>query len=114
MGHVTAYVRKMYETLDSIVIEFNHDLDMLQASDYRQVLQKRISGPYGHLSNDQAEEFLGGISYQTMSHLVAAHLSEKTNSPSLVLACLDRAVPKTVNTYVATQADFSPWFVISD
>ncbi|MGB0635818.1 MAG: MBL fold metallo-hydrolase [Gammaproteobacteria bacterium] len=113
LGHVTAYVRKMYGTLDALVIEFNHDLDMLQASDYRQILQRRISGPYGHLSNDQAEEFLGGINYQTMSHLVAAHLSEKTNSPSIVLACLDRVVPSTVNTYVATQVDFSPWFVIS-
>jgi phosphoribosyl 1,2-cyclic phosphodiesterase len=113
LGHVTSHVRKMYETLDAMVIEFNHDLGMLRASDYRQVLQRRISGPYGHLSNDQAEEFLGGINFQKMSHLVAAHLSEKTNNSSIVLACLDRVVPGTVNTHVATQADFSQWFVIS-
>ena len=114
LGHVTSYVRKMYETLDAMVIEFNHDLDMLKGSGYRQVLQRRISGPYGHLSNEQAEEFLDGINYKKMSHLVAAHLSEKTNNPSIVHACLDRVVPSTVITYVATQADFSPWFVISD
>jgi len=113
LGHVTSYVRKMYETLDAMVLEFNHDVDMLRASDYSQVLQQRISGPYGHLSNDQSEEFLRGINLQKMSHLVAAHLSEKTNNPSSVFACLDRVVPSTVNTYVANQGDFSPWFVIS-
>ncbi len=110
LGHVTPYVRKMYEHLDAIVLEFNHSLSMLRASEYPQALQSRISGSYGHLSNDQAEEFLGHINCDQLSHVVAAHLSEKTNTPSDVLACLDRVLPSSVNKYIATQTDFSPWF----
>jgi phosphoribosyl 1,2-cyclic phosphodiesterase len=110
LGHVTSYVRGMYEALDAMILEFNHDTDMLWASEYNHALKTRISGPYGHLSNSQSEEFLGTINCKQLDYLVAAHLSERTNSSSDVLACLARSVPAVVNTYIATQAHCSPWF----
>ena len=72
--------------LDGLVLEFNHDVEMLRNSPYPFVLQRRVGGDLGHLNNDQAGGWLADAAPQTLQRLVLAHLSQKNNTPELALA----------------------------
>ncbi len=90
LGHTTPYVLSHLQNLDAVVLEFNHDEAMLQASKYPPFLKQRIAGSYGHLSNAQAADTLQGIHHTGLRHVVAAHLSEQNNHPSLVQEAIAR------------------------
>jgi len=82
-----------------LVLEFNHDLAMLwdkEKCDYPHEVKKRIQGPRGHLSNDQARDILVHLLQpgpeRRLEALVLAHLSEKSNTPQLALAAADAAL----------------------
>ena len=79
-GSSTPHIEKMLYQLDALIIEFNHDLNLLESSEYTHSLKKRISGKLGHLDNQTAAEILGKIQFKQLKHLVAAHLSEKNRS----------------------------------
>jgi phosphoribosyl 1,2-cyclic phosphodiesterase len=72
------------QNLHALVLEFNHDEAMLQASKYPSFLKQRIAGSYGHLSNVQAANLLQTLSHKDLRHVVAAHLSEQNNHPDIV------------------------------
>jgi len=76
-GSSTPHIEKMLQKLDALIIEFNHDLSLLESSEYTFSLKKRIRGKLGHLDNQTAAEILGKIQFKQLKHLVAAHLSEK-------------------------------------
>jgi len=84
LGHATSHVINCMQNLHAVVLEFNHDEALLQASKYPQFLKQRISGGYGHLSNAQAADLLQSISHKGLRYVVAAHLSEQNNHPELV------------------------------
>jgi phosphoribosyl 1,2-cyclic phosphodiesterase len=84
LGHVTPYVALQMQNLHAVVLEFNHDEAMLQASKYPPFLKQRISGNYGHLSNVQAADLLQSVAHKDLRHVVAAHLSEQNNHPDIV------------------------------
>lgn len=84
LGHVTPHVLTRMQHLDAVVLEFNHDETLLQASKYPAFLKQRIAGGYGHLSNFQAADLLKGIAHKGLRYVVAAHLSEQNNHPELV------------------------------
>ena len=92
LGHVTPYVTAQLQNLDAVVLEFNHDVNLLQASKYPPFLKQRISGDYGHLSNEQARGLLQAIAHPRLTHVVAAHLSEQNNSPERVAQILASAL----------------------
>ena len=68
------------------MLEFNHDVAMLEAGPYPPPLRARVGGPLGHLSNAQSAEFLRTVDCSRLRHLVLTHLSEKNNTPALALA----------------------------
>ncbi len=88
LGHVTPYAVQQMQNLHALVLEFNHDEAMLQASKYPPFLKQRIAGNYGHLSNVQAANLLQAISHKGLRHVVAAHLSEQNNHPDIVLSTI--------------------------
>ena len=112
LGHSTPHVRKHYSQLDGLLLEFNHEPELLQTSTYPASLQTRIASPLGHLSNQQAAALLAGIELGRLRCVAAAHLSEKTNSPELVEACLRSVLHSHTNWHIATQADASPWLAL--
>jgi phosphoribosyl 1,2-cyclic phosphodiesterase len=89
LGHVTPYTTQQMHNLHALVLEFNHDEAMLQASKYPLFLKQRITGNYGHLSNTQAADLLQAISHKGLRHVVAAHLSEQNNHPDLVTRAIE-------------------------
>ena len=81
-GSVTPHMREMLSGCDALMLEFNHDVRMLAEGPYPPVLQQRVGGPMGHLSNVQAAELLRSIDKSKLQHLVMTHLSEKNNTPA--------------------------------
>lgn len=110
LGHLTPYVEHHFTGLDALHLEFNHDPGLLERSVYPPGLRARIAGPYGHLSNAQAEQLLRRLDQHQLRWLTAAHLSEKTNTPTHVEDCLQRVLAAHVEYHIATRALASPWF----
>jgi phosphoribosyl 1,2-cyclic phosphodiesterase len=112
-GSSTPHIEKMLQKLDALIIEFNHDLSLLESSEYTFSLKKRIRGKLGHLDNQTAAEILGKIQFKQLKHLVAAHLSEKNNSEDLVKeAIVEKIGCERDWIKIATQIGGTSWQVI--
>jgi phosphoribosyl 1,2-cyclic phosphodiesterase len=114
IGFHTPHISAMLQECDALFLECNHDLDMLANGPYPPALQRRVAGNLGHLSNDQAADFLRGFDLERLQHLVAAHLSEKNNTPQLVQAAM-LSVSETIADClsIAAQDEVSDMFEIS-
>lgn len=84
IGRETAFVLRRLAGVDALMLEFNHDEDLLAGGPYPQALKERIAGGLGHLSNRQAAALLARLDTSRLQHFVAAHLSETNNTPTLV------------------------------
>ena len=98
LGYVTPQVEDIFHGLDALVLESNHDKDMLQRGPYPWHLKQRILSRVGHISNCTASSVLEQIVSKPESKLkvvVGAHVSEKNNTPELVHEALSAAIIKT-------------------
>lgn len=91
-GSPTPYIVECLDGCDALVLECNHDSAMLAAGNYPPPLKQRVGGRHGHLSNAQAAELLGSLNGARLQHVVAAHLSEKNNTPQLAREALADAL----------------------
>jgi phosphoribosyl 1,2-cyclic phosphodiesterase len=80
LGRPTSAVRYLLRNLTAIVVEANHDEVQLRTSGYPPVVQRRIAGSGGHLSNRAAAELLSEVHHPGLSIVVLAHLSERCNT----------------------------------
>lgn len=87
-----------------IALESNHDARMLATGPYPAYLKARIAGTTGHLSNAQAAEALPALVSESTEVVVAMHLSEKNNRPSLAVRALAGAVGATGANDTFTEA----------
>jgi len=109
-GSITAHIVDVLRCCDALVLECNHDPDLLAASDYPMMLKRRVSGTLGHLQNAQAAALLRQIDTQHLQHIVAAHLSEKNNRPELAARALASALNCADDWIgVASQNDGFAW-----
>ncbi|HEX7553128.1 MAG TPA: MBL fold metallo-hydrolase [Geothrix sp.] len=83
LGCLTALVADHLQDLDLLVLEANHDVEMLREGDYPPQLKARILSRVGHLSNAAMAELLGRACGPRLQQLVLAHLSESNNHPDL-------------------------------
>ena len=81
IGRSTHVVEDRLRGCQALILEFNHDLEMLEKGSYPLDLKKRIRGPEGHLSNNQAGELLGTLCHADLKKVVLAHLSRENNVP---------------------------------
>lgn len=87
-GHITPHIRTSLTGCHALLVECNHDPDMLARGPYPATLKARVGGPLGHLSNGQTAALLAEIDLGNLQHLVIAHISEKNNTPALARAAL--------------------------
>lgn len=80
LGRPTAAVRYLLRNLTALVLEANHDEVQLRTSGYPPVVQRRIAGSGGHLSNRAAAELLAELHHPDLAVVVLAHLSQRCNS----------------------------------
>lgn len=91
-GCSTPHIQEMLSSCHGLVLECNHDIDMLMNGIYPMSLKQRVSGRLGHLDNVSAANILRKLDNQQLKHIVAAHLSEKNNSPELAITALSSAL----------------------
>jgi phosphoribosyl 1,2-cyclic phosphodiesterase len=90
VGFSTALVRQHLSGCHLLVLESNHDPDLLARSSYPWELKRRIRGRRGHLSNDEAGQLLERVLHAGLEKVVLAHLSERNNRPDLALQAARR------------------------
>jgi phosphoribosyl 1,2-cyclic phosphodiesterase len=88
LGCVTQHVVEKLSGCTALVLECNHDLDMLMQGAYPFSLKLRVSGRFGHLCNADAAHLLRAVDRSRLRHLVAAHLSQQNNRPELAVDAL--------------------------
>ena len=110
LGHATPYVLARLAGLDALLLECNHDGDLLEQSAYPAFLKLRVGGNYGHLSNTAAADIARAVRHDGLRHVVAAHLSEQNNRPDIVQRVLADALGTQEDEILtASAADGSPW-----
>ena len=83
LGNVSSYVENQYTGCHALIIEANHDPLMLASGSYPPSIKQRVGGSWGHLSNQQASEFLKRTDKSRLQCLVVAHISRQNNSVQL-------------------------------
>jgi phosphoribosyl 1,2-cyclic phosphodiesterase len=109
-GASTSYMVFMLSGLHALVIECNHDAEMLANGRYPASLKRRIAGRFGHLDNAAAAELLASLDCSRLQHIIAAHLSQQNNTPELARAAIAGALgcaPDWVG--IATQSEGFGW-----
>ena len=92
LGYVNDAVEQGLLGCEAVVLECNHDLDMLMTGPYPYVLKKRIASRFGHLSNPDCAAFSARLAACGMKRLLLAHLSETNNLPELALSEVQAAL----------------------
>ncbi|WP_087722923.1 MBL fold metallo-hydrolase [Pandoraea sp. PE-S2T-3] len=109
-GCATAHLIATLGGCDALVLECNHDREMLANSKYPASLKARIGGTYGHLANDTAAEILAAIDREKLQRVICAHLSEQNNTPELAMAAMSAVIgAAATEILVATQAGGFDW-----
>lgn len=113
LGHASAHVVQSLQGCHALLLESNHDPDLLRASKYPAFLKSRISGPLGHLSNQESANLLKLVFNPNLRHVVAAHLSERNNTPQLVMQALCPVMgDQAQNLIIANAAQGCPWVTL--
>jgi phosphoribosyl 1,2-cyclic phosphodiesterase len=109
LGHATAHVKRHLAHCNALVLECNHDTDLLDNSSYPAFLKKRVGGMHGHLSNAAAAGIAAQSKSPRLQLVVAAHLSQQNNRPELVLACLSQVLDRSTQIGIATPEKGCDW-----
>lgn len=88
-GHATDLMAEYIRKSNYLVLEANHDLNMLMMGPYPAYLKGRVSGPKGHMNNQEAAELLACNVTEMMRHVWLCHISEENNHPELVRKTMD-------------------------
>lgn len=83
-GISTPHIEHMLTACNALVLECNHDLEMLMKGPYTWSLKNRVNSRLGHLDNNTSAALLAKLDNRKLQHLIAAHLSEKNNHPEIV------------------------------
>jgi phosphoribosyl 1,2-cyclic phosphodiesterase len=92
LGYVTPNVRAQLKRLDLLLLESNHDLEMLRDGPYPWQVKQRVLSRVGHLSNDAAADFLANDYDGQAAYVILGHLSESNNLPDLARVAAERAL----------------------
>jgi phosphoribosyl 1,2-cyclic phosphodiesterase len=112
-GHGTPHMLDALGGCNALMLECNHDLQMLANSTYPPSLKYRISGDYGHLSNQAAGEILHKLDKSRLKRVVGAHLSSKNNTEELARDALEKVVDDQIELSIACQQDGFNWIHLS-
>jgi phosphoribosyl 1,2-cyclic phosphodiesterase len=92
LGYIPPNVKAQLKGLDLLLLESNHDLEMLRDGPYPWAVKQRVLSRVGHLSNEAAAEFLEKVYDGQAAYVILAHLSESNNLPDLARVTAERAL----------------------
>lgn len=113
-GHVTAHMVAALNDCNALVLECNHDRELLENSVYPPSLKRRIGGAYGHLSNNSSTQILQAIDKSRLTTVIGAHLSQQNNTAGLAHAAIVAGLgATTAHIRIACQSDGFDWIEIA-
>lgn len=113
LGHGSDHVVRALRDCQALLLECNHDSELLAQSAYPSFLKKRIAGPLGHLSNNESAQLASALCHDGLNLLVAAHLSERNNRPELAQMVLSAAIGCSAEEIpVADPLLGTPWYTV--
>lgn len=107
LGHYDDYIVKHLQDLDMLLLEANHDVNMLQVGSYPYYLKRRILSDRGHLSNETAGRLLCEVLHDKMKAVLLGHLSQENNYAALAYETVCAEVTMGNNPYKASDFDIS-------
>ena len=114
VGSATQHIVDVLNGCDGLILECNHDVEMLAKGPYPSHLKQRVGGRFGHLSNIQAGDLLASLDTSGLQHIIAAHISEKNNTEAMACAALAEALSCSESDIVlAEQEQGLDWLTIS-
>lgn len=93
-GIVTDEIRHYLSMADHVVVESNHDIDMLMNGPYPSYLKSRVRGQGGHLSNSECAQLIHSFYHKSLQHLFLCHISHENNTPDLAYRSAEAALRK--------------------
>lgn len=113
-GMITPHIIEQLSGCHALLLECNHDTQMLQQGEYPLSLKQRVGGDYGHLSNSQAADLLTKMDISKLTFVAAMHLSDKNNKPALARQALSRALGwRQQDILVANQDTGLDWYELN-
>lgn len=112
LGHATTHLLAHLARCDALLLECNHDSELLAQSSYPPFLKRRVGGMHGHLSNSAAGAIAGSVLHGRLKHLVAAHLSAQNNRPELAQKAMSDALGSASELTIADAASGTGWLTI--
>lgn len=114
LGKVTPDVTAKLQNLDALLIEANHDVEMLDAGPYPWLTKRRIKSDVGHLSNEACGELLSSVKHSGLRLVVLMHMSETNNHPDLARLVAEQALGQDMpNMIIAEQNHPTPLITLS-
>lgn len=114
LGHITPFVQERYRDCDAMLLECNHDLDMLEQGPYPFSLKRRVGGIHGHLNNEQSAGLVQSVELGRLQHLILCHISEQNNKPELAVRALQPSLDAWGGVmHVAQQQQGFDWIDVS-
>lgn len=101
LGVYNDYTVECLKGLDAILLEANHDVNMLQVGPYPYYLKQRILGDRGHLSNENSGRLLNRVLHDNLKAVVLGHLSKENNLPQLAYEAVRLEITLGDNPYKA-------------
>jgi phosphoribosyl 1,2-cyclic phosphodiesterase len=92
LGYIPPNVKAQLQGVDLLLLESNHDLEMLRDGPYPWAVKQRVLSRVGHLSNEAAAEYLENSYDGQAAYVILAHLSESNNLPELARVTAERAL----------------------
>ena len=113
LGHASPHVLEQLMQCHALLLECNHDTDMLAHSSYPPFLKSRVGGDFGHLSNTAAAEILAALQHDGLRHVAAAHLSQQNNKAELAQSSLSGVLGCLPTEIMIAQPDLgTPWLTV--
>ena len=101
LGHFTDYTVECLRGMDALLLEANHDVNMLQMGIYPYPLKQRILGDRGHLSNERSGQLLCNLLHDNFQSVILGHLSKENNYEKLAYEAVRLEVTMGDNPYKA-------------
>ena len=105
LGIYNEYTVECLKGMDALLLEANHDVNMLQVGPYPYYLKQRILGDRGHLSNENAGRLLSRILHDELQTVLLGHLSKENNLPELAFESVRMEINMGDNPYAAGDFD---------
>jgi phosphoribosyl 1,2-cyclic phosphodiesterase len=112
-GKVSKLMQLRLACCHGLILEFNHNLEMLKNGPYPLPLQQRVRSSQGHLANEDAADLLQQLQHRNLKYGVLAHLSDTNNTPGLALAAAQQTIEHGSETELVLASQDRPTSLLS-